>query len=343
METNSLILSIIVPIYNASKYLNRCIDSILNQGLNENNYEIILINDGSTDNSLSICNSYVKTKPSIIKVIDKPNEGVAVTRNCGINHAQGKYIYFIDADDYLIPNGLNYIITNFLDDSIDILSFWALTLDNKTKRTFIEDNNIKGEIRKECTRKEFLYDNVQTFIVTSLYRRSFLKKHYLSFEKIPIGEDILFNLKVYLENPKIRTISSRLYRYDLHDESTIHKRDYPFTRKAINAYQILFSFLKKNIDLYSHSNINLSNGLKRILELQFLPFSSRVLSSDLSIKEIRIIKKQLTENGILPLSNNTKMNYIINKIFKHIYIFPLFQFFYQKIFIPHILPYISRN
>ena len=98
METNSLVLSIIVPIYNASRYLNRCIDSILNQGLNENDYEVILINDGSTDNSLSICNNYADTRPSIIKVIDKPNEGVAVTRNCGMNHALGKYIYFIDAD-----------------------------------------------------------------------------------------------------------------------------------------------------------------------------------------------------------------------------------------------------
>lgn len=87
METNSLILSIIVPICNASKYLNRCIDSILNQGLNENDYEVILINDGSTDNSLSICNSYADIKPSIIRVIDKPNEGVAKTRNCGINCA----------------------------------------------------------------------------------------------------------------------------------------------------------------------------------------------------------------------------------------------------------------
>lgn len=343
METNSLILSIIVPIYNASKYLNRCIDSIFNQGLNENDYEVILINDGSTDNSLSICNSYADTKPSIIKVIDKLNEGVAATRNCGINHAQGKYIYFIDADDYLIPNGLNYIITNFLDDSIDILSFWALTLDKKTKRTFIEDNNVEGKICKECTGKEFLYKDVQTFIFTSLYKRSFLKEHYLSFERIPIGEDILFNLKVYLENPKIRMISSRLYRYDLHDESTIHRRDYPFTRKAINAYLILFAFLKKHIDSYSHSDISLSNGLKRILESQFVPFSSRVLSSDLSIKEIKAIKNELSQNDILPLSKGSKKNYIINNIFKFTYIFPLFQLFYQKIFIPYIFPYKNRN
>lgn len=265
METYSLMLSIIVPIYNASKYLNRCIDSILNQGLDENDYEIILINDGSTDNSLSICNRYVDTKPSIIKVIDKLNEGVAAARNCGINHALGKYIYFIDADDYLIPNGLNYIITSFLDDSIDILSFRALTLDKNTKRTFVEDNNIEGKICKECTGKEFLYRSVQAFVFTSLYKRSFLQEHYLFFERISIGEDLLFNLKVYLENPKIRIVSSRLYRYDLHDESIIHRRDYPFMRKAIDAYQSLFIFLKRNIDLYSNSNVILSNGLEKFL------------------------------------------------------------------------------
>lgn len=343
METNSLVLSIIVPIYNASRYLNRCIDSILNQGLNENDYEVILINDGSTDNSLSICNSYADTKPSIIKVIDKPNEGVAATRNCGINYARGKYIYFIDADDYLIPNGLNYIITNFLDESIDILSFWALTLDKNTKRTFIEDNNIEGKICTECTGREFLYNNVQTFVFASLYKRSFLKEHSLSFERMPIGEDFLFNLKVYLDNPKIRMVSSRLYRYDLHDESTIHRRDYLFMRKAIDAYLTLFIYIKKNIDLYSHSDINLSNGLKRILESQFVPFSSRTLSSDLSIKEIRTIKKQLTGNRILPLSDSIKTNYLINGMFKYVYLFPFFQILYQKFFIPCIFPHINRN
>lgn len=129
-------------------------------------------------------------------------------------------------------------------------------------------------------------------------------------------------------------VSSRLYRYDLHDESTIHRRDYPFTRKAINAYQILFAFLKKNIDLYSHSDINLSNGLKRILESQFVPFSSRVLSSDLSIKEIKTIEKQFIENGILPLSNGTKNNHLINGIFKYTYIFPLFQFAIKRYLFP---------
>lgn len=343
MEANSLILSIIVPIYNASRYLNRCIDSILNQGLNIGDYEVILINDGSTDNSLSICNKYLRKIPSIIRVVNKTNEGVAATRNCGLNHAQGKYIYFIDADDYLIPNGLNYIITNFLDESIDILSFGALTLDKNTKRTFIEDNNIEGKICRECTGREFLYNNVQTFVFTSLYKRIFLNKYYLSFERIPIGEDVLFNLKVYLENPKIRMVSSKLYRYDLHAESTIHRRDYLFMRKAIDAYLTLFTYIKKNIDLHSHSDVNLSNGLKRILESQFVPFSSRILSSDLSVREIRTIKEQLSGNGIFPLSNGIKTNYLINGIFKYVYLFPLFQYLYQKFFIPYIFPHFNRN
>lgn len=138
-------------------------------------------------------------------------------------------------------------------------------------------------------------------------------------------------------------VSSRLYRYDLHDESTIHRRDYLFTRKAIDAYLTLFTYINKNIDLYSYSDINLSRGLKRILESQFVPFSSRTLSSDLSIKEIRTIKEQLTGNGILPLSNGIKTNYLINRIFKYVYLFPLFQFLYQKFFIPYIFPHINRN
>ena len=344
MLKKELILSIIVPIYNASRYLDKCILSILDQGLNENDYEIILINDGSTDCSLSICNRYLNDKPSLIKVINKPNEGISATRNCGINHAQGKYIYFIDADDYLIPNGLNYLITNYLNDTIDIISFWSLTLDKNTKKTFIENNDIKGKICIECKGKEFLYTNFQTFVTTSIYKRSFLKEHTLYFERIPIGEDILFNLQAYLKNPTIRVVSSRLYRYNnLNNESIIHRRDYAFTRKAINGYLTLIAFLKKEIDNYVDIDVQLSKGLKRVIDFQFVPFMSRLLSSDLSIDEIRKIKNNLMQDGILPLNNIRKYNRIINYLFRFYYIFPLFQTLYQKIFIPYIFPHYSRN
>ena len=98
----------------------------------------------------------------------------------------------------------------------------------------------------ECKGHNFLYDNVQTFVFTSIYKRSFLKRNQLYFDQIPIGEDILFNLKVYLKNPTIRVVSSSLYRYDLHEESIIHRRDPGFMKKSINAYTFLFTFIKEN-------------------------------------------------------------------------------------------------
>ena len=94
-------VSIVVPVYNAEKYLPKCIDSILNQTFK--NFELILVNDGSKDNSLIICEDY-KVSDRRIKVINKKNEGVSIARNIGINSAKGKYIMFIDSDDWIESN-----------------------------------------------------------------------------------------------------------------------------------------------------------------------------------------------------------------------------------------------
>ena len=97
------IISIIIPIYNAEKYLSTCIESILSQGFED--FELLLINDGSKDNSLSICNDYAQ-RDSRIKVFDKPNGGVSSARNLGLDNATGEYVMFVDADDRLAPNAL---------------------------------------------------------------------------------------------------------------------------------------------------------------------------------------------------------------------------------------------
>ena len=92
------LISIVIPIYNASKYLEKCINSVINQTYK--NLEIILVNDGSIDNSLDICNDF-KDKDNRIKVISKKNEGVSKTRNIGIDKCKGKYLMFLDSDDYI--------------------------------------------------------------------------------------------------------------------------------------------------------------------------------------------------------------------------------------------------
>lgn len=337
-----MILSIIVPIYNASKYLHRCIDSLLAQGLKEGEYEIFLINDGSKDESLNICKEYQNTYPSIIQVLSHENQGVSYTRNRGIDEAQGDYICFVDADDYLKPNGYRYLIDNYLEEHIDILSFWALTLDKKTKANYIENNDVEGNICYEVKGRDFLKNGIQTFIVTSFFKREFINKHHLYFEKLSIGEDVLFSLKTYLKNPTIRSVSSRIYMYDLHDESTIHQRNEKAIRKAIQSYLILIQSIKKYIIL-NNGNMGLCKGLQNSMEGQFVPFMSRILSSHYSISEFKELKKDLLQKNILPLQNKSKFSDCINLIFRFPSLIRFYEFIYQNIFLTFIFPRLNRN
>lgn len=145
-----------------------------------------------------------------------------------------------------------------------------------------------------------------------------------------------------MKNPTIRSVSSRIYLYDLHEESTIHQRNYPAMRKAINSYYTLFLETQK---LYECNNedIALSQGLKNIITNQFIPFLSRLLSSDYTISELKALKRNLHKSNILPINKNDSKSFVINLIFKTPFLFPIYQWGYQHIFIPYILPYLSRN
>lgn len=102
-------LSIIVPVYNVEQYLPKCVSSLLNQGLKDEDYEILLINDGSTDHSLSLCTDYAERYANI-RVFSQPNSGVGIARNKGIDNALGEYIAFVDSADYLLQNGMYEVL-----------------------------------------------------------------------------------------------------------------------------------------------------------------------------------------------------------------------------------------
>lgn len=340
-----MLLSIIVPIYNAEKFLERCINSLLAQGLHSGEYEILLINDGSTDNSLAICLDYRSRFPDVIKVFSHGNQGVAYTRNRGMEEAEGEYICFVDADDYLIPGGFRYLAENHLDDSLDILSYSSITLDEKTKREFVEDNCTEGQVRYETNGWWLLKAaRMPIFIWNSWFKRRFLCTHHIIFTQgLVMAEDALFNLHVYLKNPRTKNVSSCLYRYDLHTESAIHHRDSRFMKHAIDGYLILIHEFSRYINVYKTSEPELSQGLRCILENQFIPFMSRVLSSDCSTKDFLRIKRDLLDMGVLPLGMNGKMGMALRFIFSTPFCVRLYEWGYQHIFIPFVLPKLSRN
>lgn len=115
-------LSIIVPVYNVSKYLAKCLDSLIAQDLKPEEYEIIVVNDGSTDNSGEIAKEYAETHSNIV-LINQENQGLSGARNTGIKLAQGKYIQFVDSDDYLESNVLKTLVDKMESDNLDVLRF----------------------------------------------------------------------------------------------------------------------------------------------------------------------------------------------------------------------------
>lgn len=191
-------ISVIIPVYNAEKHIAKCVDSILPQ-LQEND-ELLLINDGSTDNTLSVLRK-LENNHRVIRVIDKANEGTAKTRNLGIQEAKGEYICFVDNDDFL--------------DSDYIESYY-----NSIEGT--QYNVVMGSYRR-CTDDEVLFslnvtDNkwFQLMVVApwaKIYRRSFLIENKIEFLDYGIGEDIYFNFQVYEKTDKIKIINYQGYNW----------------------------------------------------------------------------------------------------------------------------------
>lgn len=122
-------LSIIVPVYNAEKWLRRCVDSLLNQDLPREDYEIILVDDGSTDGSLKICDEYLAAHPGLVRVIHQPNSGVSMARNAALDAAVGDYVMFVDADDYVKENSFLEILNRCTNQHLD-LCFYKMSVED---------------------------------------------------------------------------------------------------------------------------------------------------------------------------------------------------------------------
>lgn len=203
-------ISVIVPVYNTEKYLHRCIDSILSQTFTD--FELLLINDGSKDNSGKICDEYA-SRDSRIRVFHKENGGVSSARNLGLDNAQGEWIAFVDSDDWVESH---YLSVLFQDGKYDFVTcYWRLVNDDSYKCEIPkeEEYNGKSEIRK------YLDLNIAkiSFPVCRLYRKEIISTYKLSFnEKIHCSEDALFNITYLKYVDSIKQVSNIAYNYEKH-------------------------------------------------------------------------------------------------------------------------------
>lgn len=191
--------SVIIPVYNVENYLPRCIDSLLTQ--NYSDLEILLIDNGSTDQGGQICEDYA-AQFSNITAYHIPNKGVGSARNFGLAKAKGKFICFVDADDYLVGN-LFSDVESQLDSELDLLVFSYYNSIEKNlseiarSAKILPINGKKDKSEFIALFQELFLTDMMYTVWNKIYRREFLEKHQIVFENYELGEDVRFNLTVY--------------------------------------------------------------------------------------------------------------------------------------------------
>lgn len=223
------LISIVVPVYNVAPYLKQCIESILNQSFK--NYEILLINDGSTDSSGSICNEYAR-KYSQIKVKHSLNEGAGPARNKGIEMATGKYIMFIDPDDWIEPDLLGSMYERMEEGQVDLLlwSLQAMIYNSKgelVRKRVIQAQDLYLTTKKQCEQTFIeiaMWDDLLLGVPwNKLYRKSLINTYHIRFPELRRRQDIIFNIDYYKHVTSLVTTSQVYSNYRVADASYTNK------------------------------------------------------------------------------------------------------------------------
>ncbi|MFS0555840.1 glycosyltransferase [Brevibacillus sp. 179-C9.3 HS] len=208
------LVSIIIPIYNTEKFLVRAIDSVLSQSYS--NIEVILVNDGSTDDSGRICDNYVQKYPNV-KVIHQKNNGVSVSRNIGLEKAKGKYIQFVDSDDEINRNMTETLVFRMEEQGCDIVICGYTNIGLKTKSFSVESGLFDAN---EFIISSYLDSQKTPFVWSScnmIYKNTVIKKNNLRFDtNYAMGEDGLFTLEYLLKSDKIYIVNDIFYKHYLY-------------------------------------------------------------------------------------------------------------------------------
>lgn len=237
-------ISIIVPVYQVEKYIRQCVDSILAQTFTD--FELILVDDGSKDQSGKICDEYAGMDERV-KVIHKENGGAADTRNRGMEQAIGNYFMFVDSDDYIAPTMVECLYKNILNENADIAACnYLYFFENDRKKDFA--TNVKSEV---LTGTEIFYDRKNernygfwTVVWNKLMKRETVGK--IRFRSGKYYEDEFWANEIYQMDIKIVTVPDCLYYYRQHENSTMRQKKIARSLDLIEAYQErIYIYLKE--------------------------------------------------------------------------------------------------
>lgn len=229
--------SIIIPVYNVEKYIKKCIDSVINQEYQD--FEIILVNDGSKDKSGEICNEYEKID-NRVTVIHEKNSGVSTARNIGINNANGTYIIFLDSDDSLKEEALTKL-NNIIEENRNIDCI-----------LFNMDNRLQNKIYKEDELTQLIIKLIITEKINppwnKIYKRSIIKEKNILFDNnIQIGEDLLFSITYFSYAKDVYVLNEELYNYTIDNDNSLTRK---YKENKYNQLMYVDGELKKYLETF---------------------------------------------------------------------------------------------
>ena len=307
-EENFLI-SIVIPVYNAEKYLGGCLNSIQNQTYK--NFEVILVNDGSIDHSETICKEFVEVDTRF-RYFLKVNGGASSARNFGLDHVTGDFITFIDADDWVDENHLEVLINNIKENNSDMAVSSIKKFDNVSSFEFrVYSNQEKYLLNyNKLNREEFLVilpklihaSNSYKIAVSKLFKKELVSDVRFD-ESIIYGEDLEFFFKLYVNINSISYVDEVTYIYRLHDESSSSKFGQLHMEQELAIYKKMYEKIEE-LDL---PTIHYYTTISDLLEFRRDYLENRVLFNEylkfLEIKERSVTYPKDLISVIVPIYN----------------------------------------
>ena len=330
------LVSVIIPVYNVEKYIERCISSVVNQSYK--NLQIILVNDGSKDTSGAICEKW-KNKDNRISVIHKQNEGLGYARNTGLQVATGKYCSFIDSDDYIKTNMYEKVIAQLEKEQADICYYGLINVwTNKTSE--IKEYPTKLVYVGEAILRDLFVpaigavkeNFINVSVCTAIYRLGCIRENSIMFnsEKVCLCEDLFFNINYSALSKKAIVFPESFYYYchNSNSLSTSYRSDR--FEATIRHQKLLESNMKKyNIRDFASGNIDRCLMINTIVCLKQEVSNERILGKKTVINNLKkICNDNYIQNYLLNNSmNNLPITYRLlkyalkNKIIPLVYIF----------------------
>ncbi|MCP3761402.1 glycosyltransferase [Domibacillus sp. A3M-37] len=328
------LISVIIPIYNGEKYIARCIKSIINQTIN--NFEIVVIDDGSTDNTRSIVEKLIRND-SRVKYKFIENSGPGSARNEGIKIANGNLLCFVDADDFITQDMLEVLSNAYMNYKTNVI-ISKIKISDQNNVIFNKSLNVEKTLTGKEVVKSMLYESSTTgytFTHGKLYNKKFITDNNIKFENINYSEDMLFNLDVYLNSKEVTLVDNELYCYFINNNSITRKYDshkeekldyifekmlYKIERRnlineldiSINSYifRAFYCFLYDEI----YSDCDLKKQLRKV-NSSFIAdkYRTRILSSKNKDLKSKLVKFSVKCNA---LSLTLRVYYHISKLIK---------------------------